>query len=78
MVDRRIFCNYISGMNEPKRGRGRPPKPPDETKSLVYQMRLTEAERAEYQAAAKRAKLKLAAWIRQSLASAARQTTNAQ
>ena len=52
--------------------RGRPPKPPEESKGEVYQLRLSEAERAEYQKAADRAEMLLAAWMRDRLSKAAK------
>jgi hypothetical protein len=51
---------------------GRPPKPAGETKPDVFQIRLSEAERAEYQQAAERAKLPLAQWMRDRLGKAAK------
>jgi hypothetical protein len=51
---------------------GRPPKPPDEVRAGVYQLRLTADERAEYDRAAERAGVNLSEWIRASLTKAAR------
>ena len=51
---------------------GRPPLNPGEAKDRVYQLRLTVAERASYEAAAKRADKTLADWIRDKLGRAAK------
>ena len=51
---------------------GRPPKPPDEVRAEVYQLRLTVAERSEYDSAAKRSGKGLSEWIRACLSKAAR------
>jgi len=51
---------------------GRPPLDPAEAKSQVYQLRMTAAERATYDAAAKRAGQSLSAWIRDRLNRAAK------
>jgi hypothetical protein len=51
---------------------GRPPLDPGEAKDQVYQLRLTEAERESYEAAAKRAKTTLSKWIRDKLNRAAK------
>ena len=51
---------------------GRPPLDPGEAKDQVYQLRLTAAERASYEAAAKRAGKTLSAWIRDKLSRAAK------
>lgn len=52
--------------------RGAPEKPPDERKSSMVMVRLTEAERADCEAAADLDGLKMAAWARKTLASAAK------
>lgn len=59
-------------MEKTKRGPGRPPLPPGETKPGVFQIRLSEAERAEFQGAAERAKLPMAQWMRDRLLKAAK------
>ncbi len=46
---------------------GRPPLDPADTKSQVFQIRLTQAERERYQAAADRSDVPLAEWIRDRL-----------
>jgi predicted HicB family RNase H-like nuclease len=51
---------------------GRPPLEPGEAKDQVFQIRLTTAERESYEAAAKRAKVSLAKWIRDRLNRAAK------
>ena len=70
MLARKLFCNYIAGMA--KKRIGRPPLEPGESKSQVFQIRLTEAEREQYQSAADRANKPLAAWIRDCLGRAAK------
>jgi len=65
---RDIFCHYNNGM---EKRMGRPPKPPGEAKSQVYQLRLTEAEREQWEAAATRAGQPLSTWIRERLNRAA-------
>lgn len=59
-------------MEKKKRGPGRPPLPPDQTKPGVFQFRLSDAERAEYQDAAERAGMALAQWMRDTLSKAAK------
>lgn len=56
----------------PKRGRGRPPKAPEESASVRIDLRAMPAEKEEFEAAAARAGLKLSEWIRQTLLRAAR------
>ena len=51
---------------------GRPPKPAGEAKDQVYQLRLTEAEREQWEAAAKRVGQPLSTWIRERLNRAAK------
>jgi hypothetical protein len=51
---------------------GRPPLSPGEAKGAVLQIRLTEAQRAEYAQAAERAGMSLSAWIRDRLAKASK------
>jgi hypothetical protein len=51
---------------------GRPPLEPGEAKDQVFQIRLTAAERESYEAAAKRANVPLAKWIRERLNRAAK------
>lgn len=57
-------------MEKPRRGR--PPKTPDELRSGVYQLRLTEAEREAYEAAAQSAGETLSEWMRGVLTRAAK------
>jgi hypothetical protein len=52
--------------------RGRPKKPPEEVLSERLELRLTTAERIEYEAAAERAKMVLSGWIRDRLKRAAK------
>jgi len=54
-----------------KRGRGRPPKPPDEAKQALFQMRLTEDVKERYRLAAERAGVSMSEWIRDRLDKAA-------
>lgn len=51
---------------------GRPPLDPSEARSRLFQMRLTDAERESYEAAAKGAGQTLSAWIRDRLNRAAK------
>jgi hypothetical protein len=43
---------------------GRPPLPPSKVRATPLLIRLTTAERAAYEAAARRAGLSLSAWVR--------------
>ncbi len=51
---------------------GRPPLHPEQAKGEYIQLRLSPAERLEYEQAAKRADQTLSAWIRQRLSKAAK------
>ena len=51
---------------------GRPPKEPDNLRSQVYQLRLTDSEREAYDRAASRAGKSLSEWMREWLSRAAR------
>jgi len=53
-------------------GMARPKKPSDEVAGERIDLRLTTAERIEYEQAAKRAELSLSAWIRERLSKAAK------
>jgi predicted HicB family RNase H-like nuclease len=55
-----------------KRGRGRPPKAADEKAEERIELRIPTADKAEWQASAERAELKLSAWIRDRLNKAAK------
>ena len=55
-----------------KNKRGRPQKPPDQTKGKILQVRVEEVERAGFKAAAALAGLDLSAWARERLRTAAR------
>jgi hypothetical protein len=55
-----------------KTKRGAPPKPPEDRKSSIAMIRLTESERADCESAAELEGLKMAAWARKTLATAAR------
>jgi hypothetical protein len=59
-------------MDTTKRGRGRPPKPPDETKAELLQIRIAQVERVAYQRAADRCKLSFSEWVRDRLNKAAK------
>lgn len=50
-VDTKIFVATFKGMGKQPE-RGRPPKPPEERKAAELRIRLTEAQRAELDAAA--------------------------
>ncbi len=50
-----------------KRGRGRPPKSPDDAKGDTLHLRVGPDERTAYQATAERAKLPLSEWVRDRL-----------
>jgi hypothetical protein len=71
-LTRKDFVITLSGMAKPKMGR--PPLDPAEAKSQVFQLRLTQAERQQYQAAADKAGMPLAQWIRERLGRASRQS----
>jgi hypothetical protein len=53
-------------------GMARPKKPPDEVAAERIDLRLTTAERLEYEQAAKRANRSLSGWIRERLSRAAK------
>jgi len=55
-----------------KSKRGAPVKPPEERKSAIAMIRLTESERADCEAAAELDGLKMAAWARKTLTSVAK------
>ena len=57
-----------------KSPRGRPPKPDAERADALVQLRLTAAEKAVWQEAAERDKMKLSAWIKDRLNIAASQS----
>lgn len=61
---------YIYGMGKPNRGA--PEKPPEERKSAIVLLRMTDAERAECESAAALEGVKLAKWARKTLTSAAK------
>ena len=54
------------------RGRGRPPKPPDEAKGDILHLRIAEEERINYQKSAERCGLPLSEWVRDRLNRAAK------
>jgi predicted HicB family RNase H-like nuclease len=56
---------------EKKRGRGRPPKPPDETKAGLLHIRVADDERESYQQAAAKCGLSFSEWVRERLNKAA-------
>jgi len=51
--------------------RGAPPKPPNERKANVIQIRLTDAEKAECELAARTEDTKMSTWARRALVKAA-------
>lgn len=53
------------------RGRGRPPKSPDERKGVLIAFRTEEGEKADYERAAGAAGFSLSDWIRNRLSTAA-------
>ena len=55
-----------------KKRPGRPKKPPGTTKARYLQVRIEDAEKAGFNAAAERAGLPLSAWVRERLRSVAR------
>ena len=66
-----IICWYIMGpMDAPKRGRGRPPV--ENGERLYLTIRVSEARKASYEAAAKRAGEALSAWVKRILDRASR------
>jgi hypothetical protein len=50
-----------------KRGRGRPPKAPEDRKGILIAFRTEDAEKAEYERAAGAAGVSLSDWIRDRL-----------
>jgi predicted HicB family RNase H-like nuclease len=70
-----IFLTYNRGMGK-KRGRGRPPKPPDERHEERLELRMQTAEKVAWQAASDRAGKSLAAWMRDKLNRAAKREAN--
>ncbi len=63
-----IFCCYSLGMA------GRPKKPKGESKSYMMRIRMTEAERALMDQAAKSKSLETSTWARSELVSLAKRT----
>lgn len=63
------FCHYNSRMSKKM---GRPPRASTGAMGKVFQMRLTDSERKDYQRAAERAELSLSEWIRDRLNKAAK------
>lgn len=59
-------------MNAPKRGRGRPPV--ENGERLFLTIRISEARKAAYEAAAKRAGEALSAWVKRVLDRSSRRT----
>jgi len=59
-------------MAKPESKMGRPTIDPEGPLGRVFQIRLSDAEREEYQRAATRAGVKLSAWIRDRLGKAAK------
>jgi hypothetical protein len=55
------FRKYNSGM---EKRRGRPPRDPGGEASKIVPIRMTDAERIEYQKAAERSGLSLSEWVR--------------
>jgi hypothetical protein len=54
-----------------KKKPGRPPLPPGQAKAARFEIRLTEGEKAAYEAAARKAGVDVADWIREHLNEAA-------
>ena len=63
------FRKYNCGMAKKM---GRPPRDPMGQASAIYPVRLTDAERLEFERAAKRAGLTVSGWIRERLSKAAK------
>lgn len=57
---------------EKKRGRGRPPKPPEESKADLLHIRIAAEERTSYQKAADNTGMSFSEWVRDRLNKAAR------
>jgi hypothetical protein len=55
-----------------QRGRGRPPKPPEDSKADVLHLRVGQDERINYQKSAERCGLPLSEWVREQLNRAAK------
>ena len=68
------FRKYNIGMRAKV---GRPARDPKAGPSKIVPIRMTDAEKAEYQRAAKRAKLSLSEWIRDRLGKAAKRESRA-
>lgn len=66
MLISKNFCLYNLSM-ETKKRRGRPPKGSGEAKTIRLDMRLNEAEKEGFRAAAELSGLDLSAWIRERL-----------
>jgi hypothetical protein len=63
-----VFVCTLVGMTAPRKTRrGRPPKGSDKARSIRLDMRLEEAEKEAFRAAAELAGLDLSAWIRERL-----------
>jgi len=59
-----IFVPYNKVMSNKKRGRGRPPKKPEDTASERMEVRATPSERERYERAAELSGLSLSEWVR--------------
>ena len=69
-----VFVCTIHGMKTTRKTRrGRPPKGSEKIKSIRLDMRLQEAEKEGFRAAAELAGLELTAWIRERLRRVARE-----
>ena len=66
------FLVVITLLIMAKKKMGRPPLAAGMAKKVLYQLRLTTAERKDYEQAAARAGIKLSAWIRDRLDRAAK------
>lgn len=63
-IDKELFCSYIVGMGKK---RGPKPKSPSETKEGTIQLRVNEAEKAQFVRAAALDNRPLSSWIRDRL-----------
>jgi hypothetical protein len=63
------FCKYNCGMDNKM---GRPTRDPGGEASKLFPVRLTALERAQYERAAKRAKMTVSEWMRDRLTKAAK------
>ena len=69
-----FFCCYDVGMDKRM---GKPPKDPNRKRDLFLQVRVVDAEKRTFQAAAELAGLDVSGWVRERLRDAARRELEA-